>query len=60
VKCGAGKQKLRAKQCRQLGECCILLFFCPQNAAILTTNTRDLSPLAEAFGKKTQAPDAAG
>jgi hypothetical protein len=35
-------------------------FFCPQNAVILTANTRDLSPLAEALGKKTQAPDPTG
>lgn len=53
------KEKLTARQCRQLGDA-MFAFFCPHDAVILTTNMRDLGPLAEALGKKTQAPRAAG
>ncbi|MBZ5549968.1 MAG: hypothetical protein LAO22_18735 [Acidobacteriia bacterium] len=50
------KQKLTAQQCRHLGDA-VFAFFCPPDAIILSTNTRDLLPLTEAIGKKAQAPD---
>jgi hypothetical protein len=49
------KQKLSPKQCVALGDA-IFAFFCPSDATILTTNTADLGPLAEAVGKRTEAP----
>jgi hypothetical protein len=49
------KQKLTAQQCRYLGDA-IFAFFCPLEANILTTNMKDLRPLAEALGKKAQSP----
>ena len=49
------KQKLMQKQCRYLGDA-VFAFFCPPDAIILTTNERDLRPLAEALGKKVQTP----
>lgn len=49
------KQKLTAQQCRQLGDA-VFAFFCPADAVILTTNTKDLSPLAGALGKSAQRP----
>ncbi len=48
-------RKLMNKQCRHLGDA-IFAFFCPPEATILTTNERDLRPLAEALGKKLQVP----
>jgi hypothetical protein len=47
--------RLSPKQCIALGDA-IFAFFCPNNATILTTNERDLRPLAEALGKKTELP----
>jgi hypothetical protein len=50
------KQKLTEQQCRNLGDA-IFAFFCPQGMTILTTNTRDLRPLAEAIGKMVESPE---
>jgi hypothetical protein len=50
------KEKLTAQQCRQLGDA-VFAFFCPLDAVILTTNAKDIGPLAEALGKKAQTPD---
>lgn len=50
------KQKLTTQQCRWLGDA-VFAFFCPPDAVILTTNTGDLRPLAEALGKSAKAPD---
>jgi hypothetical protein len=47
--------KLTPKQCRYLGDA-VFAYFCPPDAVILTTNTTDLIPLAEALGKKAEAP----
>jgi len=47
--------KLTPKQCRYLGDA-VFAYFCPPDAVILTTNTTDLIPLAEAVGKKAEAP----
>jgi hypothetical protein len=49
------KEKLTPVQCRQLGDA-VFAFFCPDAATILTTNTKDLRPLADALGKKAQSP----
>jgi hypothetical protein len=48
-------QKLTPQQCRHLGDA-VFAFFCPADATILTTNLTDLRPLAEALGKKVEAP----
>jgi len=48
-------KKLSSSQCRHLGDA-VFAFFCPQDATILTTNERDLRPLAEAVGKTVQTP----
>ena len=48
-------RKLTAKQCRHLGDA-IFAFCCPSDAVILTTNERDLRPLAESLGKKVESP----
>lgn len=48
-------RKLTPRQCRYLGDA-IFAFFCPPDAIILTTNKRDLRPLAEALGKRVQTP----
>jgi hypothetical protein len=48
-------QKLSAKQCRYLGDA-IFAYFCPHDATILTTNMKDLGPLAQALGKKATMP----
>jgi len=42
-------------QCRALGDA-IFAFFAPADSVILTTNMRDLQPLAEAIGKTAEAP----
>lgn len=49
------KQKMTEQQCRQLGDA-VFVFFCPPDASILTTNIKDIRPLAEALGKKSQSP----
>jgi len=49
------RQKLTPKQCVALGDA-IFAFFCPSDATILTTNTTDITPLAEALGKRAEAP----
>jgi hypothetical protein len=48
-------QKMTSKQCRHLGDA-IFAYFCPADATILTTNIKDLAPLAEALGKKAALP----
>ena len=49
------KQKMTDEQCRRMGDA-MFAFFCPADAVILTTNERDLRPLAEALGKTVQTP----
>ncbi len=49
------KEKLTDQHCRQLGDA-VFAFFCPNDAVILTTNAKDLAPLAESLGKKTHTP----
>ena len=49
------KQKLTQQQCRHLGDA-IFAYFCPVDATLLTTNERDLRPLAEALGKNIETP----
>jgi hypothetical protein len=41
--------------CRDLGDA-IFAFFCPPDAVILTTNARDLEPLAKSVGKQVEKP----
>ena len=48
-------RKLTPKECRYLGDA-VFAFFCPADATILTTNERDLRPLAEALNKNVQTP----
>ncbi len=47
--------KISPAQCVQLGDA-IFAFFCPLDAIILSTNIKDLRPLAECIGKKAQTP----
>jgi hypothetical protein len=49
------KVHLTEEQCRWLGDA-LFAFFCPHDAAILTTNVRDHKPLAEAIGKTVEQP----
>jgi hypothetical protein len=49
------KRPLDRDECRSLGDA-IFAFFCPQSAVILTTNIRDLGPLARAIGKSVEKP----
>jgi hypothetical protein len=41
--------------CQNLGDA-IFAFFCPKNAVVLTTNIRDLEPLAKSAGKSAEKP----
>jgi hypothetical protein len=50
------KDRITVQQCRWLGDA-VFAFFCPIDAVILTTNTKDLLPLAEALGKTAKRPD---
>ena len=43
------------EQCRALGDA-VFAFFAPADSVILTTNLRDLQPLAEAVGKTAERP----
>lgn len=43
------------KECRELGDA-VLALFAPPDAVILTTNIRDLGPLAEALDKSVEQP----
>ena len=43
------------QQCRALGDA-IFAFFAPEDSVVLTTNTRDMEPLAAALGKKSESP----
>jgi hypothetical protein len=49
------KLPLDRESCRKLGDA-IFAFFCPATAVVLTTNLRDHETLAEAVGKKAEAP----
>jgi hypothetical protein len=49
------KEKLTAQQCCHLGDA-VFAFFCPLDAVILTTNAKDIGPLAAVLGKKVQGP----
>jgi hypothetical protein len=44
------------KQCRDLGDA-VFAFFAPPESTILTTNLRDLRPLAETLGKACKSPN---
>ncbi len=46
---------LDREACRHLGDA-IFAFFCPDKAAILTTNMRDLEPLAKSLNKTAEKP----
>ncbi len=48
-------EPLDPESCRHVGDA-IFAFFCPRNAVILTTNLRDLGPLAESVGKRAEKP----
>lgn len=52
---GRPNQRLTSQQCRHLGDA-IFVYFCPPDAVILTTNLKDLCPLAESIGKIAEAP----
>ncbi|MGH6713244.1 MAG: hypothetical protein ACREEK_30340 [Bradyrhizobium sp.] len=43
------------KDCRDFGDAYFVLF-CPKGAAILTTNTRDIQPIADRLGVKVESP----
>ena len=49
------KQALATKHCKNLGDA-VFAFCCPRDATILTTNDKDLRPLAEVLGKKIKTP----
>ena len=49
------KSPMNEKACGNLGDA-IFAFFAPQDATILTTNTRDHAPLAAALGKSVASP----
>jgi hypothetical protein len=49
------KQNVSEDYCRALGDAYFALF-CPDDAAILTTNTRDHEPLAKALDKEVHSP----
>ena len=49
------KVRLTEEQCRFVGDA-VFAFFCPDDAAILTTNVKDHKPLAEAIGKDVDWP----
>ena len=51
----ARPQLLTDSPCRDLGDA-VFALFCPKDAVILTTNTKDHGPLAEALGKGVQSP----
>jgi hypothetical protein len=47
--------RMSAKECRDFGDAYFALF-CPDNAVIITTNIRDIEPLATSLGVKVEAP----
>lgn len=49
------KTPMTFDDCRDLGDA-FFAFFCPPDAAILTTNQRDHAPLAAALGKTVEIP----
>lgn len=49
------KDAVDRETCRDLGDA-IFAFFCPKSAVILTTNLRDLQPLASSIGKTAEKP----
>ena len=49
------KTGVSEKQCRALGDA-VFAFFAPADSVILTTNLRDLQPLAEALNKTAERP----
>jgi|SRR5579859_513462 len=49
------KQLLDEQKCRHLGDA-FFAFFCPTDAVILTTNIKDIAPLAGSLGKSAQKP----
>lgn len=49
------KRPMTEKMCDDLGDA-IFAFFAPSDSVILTTNTRDFEPLAEALGKPVERP----
>ena len=48
-------QRLNREQCRALGDAYFVLF-CPDGATVLTTNRRDIDPMASAIGKAVASP----
>ncbi len=49
------KRAFPAKMCRSLGDA-VFAFLAPNDAVILTTNERDIGPLAAALGKNVERP----
>jgi hypothetical protein len=49
------KRKLEENHCRALGDA-VFAFFAPKDSVILTTNNRDLAPLAASLGKTVATP----
>jgi hypothetical protein len=49
------KREMNVTMCRDLGDAYFALF-APQNSTILSTNLRDIDPLATALGKRTERP----
>jgi hypothetical protein len=49
------QKHINEEECRWLGDA-MFAFFCPRDAVILTTNTRDHVPLAEAISKRAEKP----
>jgi hypothetical protein len=43
------------KDCRRFGDAYFVLF-CPDDAVVLTTNVRDIKPMADALGVSVETP----
>lgn len=53
--CRKPRAPIQEKDCQTLGDA-IFVLFSPIDSIILTTNTSDIKPLAEALGKVTESP----
>lgn len=53
--CRTPNREFSEEMCRNLGDAYFALF-APAEAVILTTNVKDLEPLASALGKKVKRP----
>lgn len=50
------ERPMREEDCRDLGDA-VFAFYAPTDAVVLTTNTRDHKPLAQALGKTALSPE---